>query len=129
MQDERKIHDIIRKIQTYVQCGYLGPTRHKQIQKLEIEWIVKGGFKRRDAPPKDISEEDKKNGTWDYAYIYSNENIYRITGCGPLTLFQEKHHLKWLAHCVRMDNSCLQKQTLFMETTSRQRAKLYPGGL
>ena len=84
---------------------------------------MKGGFKRRDAPPKDISEEDKKNGTCDYAYIYSKENIYRITGCGPLTLFQEKHHLKWLTHCVRMDNSCLQKQTLFMETTGRQSAK------
>ena len=63
---KRKIHDIIRKIQTYVQCDYLGPTRINT-QKLEVEWvrllrrIVKGGFKRRDAPPKDISEED---GRW-----------------------------------------------------------------
>ena len=46
--------------------------------------------------------------------------LYRITGCGPSTLFQERQHLKWLAHCVRMDNSCLQKQTLFMETTDEE---------
>ena len=80
-------------------------THDINIQKLEVEWIrllrriVKGSFKRRDAPPEDISEEDKKNGTWDYAYIYSNEKYYRITGCDPLDTFPRETTSE-MAHCV-----------------------------
>ena len=39
---------------------------------------------------------------------------HTLTGTGPIQLFVEKQHLKWLAYVIQMDNSSL-KQTLFME--------------
>lgn len=92
-----------------------------QLQKLEVEWtrmlrrIVKGGMTRRDAPPRDISIEQKKQKEWDYAYKYSNADIHRICGTIPLQHFIKIQHLKWIAHVIRMDNQTFEKQTLFME--------------
>ena len=91
-----------------------------KIRKLEVEWIrclrrlVKGGFRRKNSPPKGMTPEEIKQGKWDYAYVYTNQDIYRITGCEPLWEYQEKQHLQWLAHVIRMPNSTLQKQTLFL---------------
>lgn len=41
---------------------------------------------------KEMSKEEVEKGTWDYAYVYTD--IYRITGCESLQVFQEKQHLK-----------------------------------
>ncbi len=92
-----------------------------KIQKLEVEWkrflrrIVKGGLARKKAPPRDITEKDKKEGEWDYSFKYSNNAIHKICGTEPLQTFAQLQHLKWLSHVIRMDNSTLEKQTLFME--------------
>ena len=45
--------------------------------------------------------------------MYTNQDILRITGCMSISRFAEKQQLKWLAHCVRMENDELQKITLF----------------
>ena len=58
---------------------------------------------------------DNKNGTWDYAYIYTNADILCICKTESISNFVMKQQLKWLAHVIRMDNSTLEKQTLFME--------------
>ena len=95
----------------------------KYIEKLNVEWvrmlrrIVKGGFKRRNAPPPGLTEDDRKNGSWDYAFIYSNAKIHSLTSTKPLQIYVEQQQLYWLAHCIRMPNSCKQKQTLFMRPT------------
>ena len=31
-----------------------------------------------------------------------------------MKFYQERQHLQWLAHCIRMENNCFQKQTLFI---------------
>ena len=93
-----------------------------ELNKLEIEWkrclrrMVKGGFRRRKAPPKDMSKEGMEKGSWDYAYIYTDGDICPITGCQSLRIFTEKQQLKWLGHVVRVENTSLEKQTLFMES-------------
>ena len=68
---------------------------------------TKGVFRLRNVPPIWSSDEDKKNVTIKgtvHESIYSNDDIYRITGT---KLFNNKKHLEWLAHRVRMNNSCL----------------------
>ena len=40
--------------------------------------------------------------------------------------YQERQHLEWLGHCVRMENSTLQKQMLFMVTTAEQGKRRQP---
>ena len=90
----------------------------KEITKLEVQWvhllrrIVKGGYKRKNAP---VGRNAVNGDDVDYGYVYTNEDIFKITNCEPLKMFQEKQHLNWLAHCIRMENDCLQKQTLFMK--------------
>ena len=91
------------------------------IKRLEVEWnrylrrVVKHGMKRRNPPPQGISDDQRTEGQWDYAFIYSNKEIHKITGTKPIENFVEKQHLKWIAHVIRMDNSSFEKQTLFME--------------
>ena len=80
------------------------------VKKLDIAWhrmlreVVKNGFKRK---------PDSK------AFIYSNKDLLRITGCQSIDIFAEKQQAKWLAHCVRMENDALQKLSLFMTTTKK----------
>ena len=48
------------------------------IRKLEVEWnrylrrVVKHGMKRRNSPPQGASHQQRAEGNWDYAFIYSN---------------------------------------------------------
>ena len=65
---------------------------------------MKNGFKRK---------PDSK------AFIYSNKDLLRITGCQSIDIFAEKQQVKWLAHSVRMENDALQKLSLFMTTTKK----------
>ena len=104
-------------------CGTLFNATSK-IQKLEVEWtrflrkLVKGGMARKNSPPKNISELQKKEGKWDYSFKYSNAEIHNICGLEPLQTFIGIQHMKWLAHVIRMDNSTLEKQPLLMDGTS-----------
>ena len=40
-------------------------------------------------------------------------NVLRITECQSIEIFAEKQQVKWLAHCVRMENDALQKFSLY----------------
>ena len=62
---------------------------------------VKNGVKRRETD----------------GYLYTNEDLSRITGCMSIERFAERQQLRWLAHCIRMENISLQKTTLFMIPT------------
>ena len=80
------------------------------VNTLDVVWhrmlrkVVKNGFKRK---------ADSK------AFIYSNKDLLRITGFQSIQFFSEKQLVKWLAHCVRMENDALQKLSLFMITTKK----------
>lgn len=74
-------------------------------------------MERRNTPPKGMSKEEKNKGDWDYAYKYTNSDIHQICGTETIQTFVELQQLKWIAHVIRMDNSALEKQTLFMEGT------------
>ena len=100
------------------------------IQHLEVEWtrflrrIVKGGMARMNAPPREATEQQKAEGTWDYRYNYTNQQIHRICGTQPISQFIKIQQLKWIAHVVRMENSNMEKQTLFMEEMKTEWRKL-----
>ena len=75
------------------------------VKKLDVVWLgmlrkaVKGGFRR------------KPNSM---AFVYSNADLLKMMGCMSIDRFAERQQLKWLAHCVRMENDALQKISLFM---------------
>ena len=56
------------------------------------------------------------NQDWDYAYVYNNSDVYRITNAGRLDVFIRKQTLRWLGHVIRMENYMPQKQILFAKT-------------
>ena len=65
------------------------------VKKLDVVWhrmlrkVANIGFKRK---------PDSK------LFIYSNKDLLRITGCQSIEFFAEKQQVKWLAHCVRIQN-------------------------
>ena len=88
-----------------------------ELKKVEAVWMnflrrmVKRGFARRNAPKdKDdvIAKEDL-----DWSYVYSNEDILRITKSHPISDFCEQQHLKYIAHITRQKNDFFPKRWLF----------------
>ena len=69
---------------------------------------------RVNAPYKDITKQHKGEGTCDYRYKYTNIEIYKMRGSTPIWMFIRLQHVNYIAHVVRMENSCLEKQSLFM---------------
>ena len=90
------------------------------IAKLEVVWvrmlrrILKGGFRRKNSPPSELPREEIEKDQWDYSFVYSNTDIYRITGTESIQNYIEKQNFTWLAHCSRMSNNMIQKQIMFM---------------
>ena len=77
-----------------------------QISKLEVVWcrllrrMVNRGFKRRE----------------DYSMVFTNSDIYRITGAESIENYLRKQQLRWVGHVCRMCNSSFQKRLLFSDT-------------
>ena len=56
---------------------------------------------------------------WDWAYKFSDEDIYIITKTSKIANFAERQHLKFIAHITRLQNDEPQKIMCF--TTSKKR--------
>ena len=48
-----------------------------------------------------------------YAYVYSTDDVYRITGAEPIDAFIRRQTLKWIGLVARMENYMPQNQMLF----------------
>ena len=81
-----------------------------EIRKLESCWfgflrrMVKGGYRKK---------PDIGNDT-NFALVYTNEDLLRITKSQPLKDFINTQYLKYIAHVCRCPNSNLTKLSLFM---------------
>ena len=99
-----------------------------ELRKLETIWhnflrrMVRNGFKRKNVPPEYLKAKKKaKNSNviipepedLDWAYIFSNEKLLKVTKTSDITSFCKIQHLKYLAHVTRLENNSLQKQMLF----------------
>ena len=99
-----------------------------ELRKLQTIWngflrkMVKNGFKRKNVPQSYLKarKEGKKTNTHvpepeglDWAFVYSNENLQKITKTTNISSFCRVQHLKYLAHVTRLSNDSLQKQLLF----------------
>ena len=80
------------------------------IHDLEVVWsrllcrCVKGGFRLC----------DKEDSSGKRPMVYKTSQIHYILGTSSIEDFIQQQRLHWIAHCARIPNSCLQKQTLFM---------------
>ena len=92
-----------------------------EVKKLESVWMsflrrmVKRGFARRNVPTDRsdiIAEEDL-----DWAFIYTNQDILRITKTHPIGTYCEHQHIKYIAHLTRQNNSFFPKRWLFANVT------------
>ena len=66
--------------------------------------MVKGGFRNKP----DVGDNTN------FALVYTNEDLLRITKCQPLRDFINIQYLKYIAHVCRCPNSNLTKLSLFM---------------
>ena len=124
----------VQFLQAYC-CSRLTYTAHtwdiseKNLASLEVVWrkmlrcMIKGGHRRRNTPPardkrESLAEYNQRinNQDWDYAYVYNNSDVYRITNAGRLDVLIRKQTLRWLGHVIRMENYMPQKQILFAKT-------------
>ena len=86
----------------------------EEIDKLEACWhgflrrMVKGGFRNKP------SEGDTVN----FSFVYTNEDLLRITKCQPIRDFINTQYLKYTAHVCRRPNTNLTKLSLFMIPTT-----------
>ena len=79
--------------------------------------MIKGGFRRRDAP-RDRAERQQRienNETLDWAYQITNEQLRKLTDTTSIKSFCQIQNLKYIAHVTRLNNNALQKQFLFSE--------------
>ena len=83
--------------------------------------MVRGGFKRRNAPRNDDFNPDD---VIDWTYSINNEELKRITNTTDIKTFCKIQHLKYVAHVMRSDNDCLQKQFLFCNAAGNKWRKL-----
>ena len=87
----------------------------EEIKKLDSCWygflrrMVKGGFRNK---------PDIGNDT-NFALVYTNEDLLRITKCQPLRDFINIQYLKYTAHVCRRPNTNLTKLSLFMTPKSK----------
>ena len=111
-------------LETYVRSRLLYSVQTRRLKAREVArlnsiWmnflrrIVRGGFNRQHIYVEGEIEEEN------WAYKYSNNDIFRITKSQPISNFCDQQHLKFLAHVVRSDNACLPKRMLFMLPTRR----------
>ena len=95
----------------------------KEMQKIESIWhgllrrLVKGGFKRQNAP-KDKNDNSIPQEEINWAYKISNKRFTQITKTVGVKEFCVKQHLKYIAHVTRLGNDSLQKQFLFCKSNS-----------
>ena len=86
----------------------------EEIDKLEACWhgflrrMVKGGFRKK------TPEGDTVN----FSFVYTNEDLLRITKCQPIRDFINTQYLKYTAHVCRRPNTNLTKLSLFMIPTT-----------
>ena len=82
----------------------------QEIDKLEACWhgflrrMIKGGFRRKP------SVGDDNN----FSFVYTNNDLLRITNCTPLRDFINTQYLKYVAHACRRPNTNLTKLSLFI---------------
>ena len=95
----------------------------KEMQRIEsiwhgfLRWLVKGGFKRQNAP-KDKNDNCIPPEEINWAYKIRNKRLTQITKTVGVKEFCVKQHLKYIAHVTRLGNDSLQKQFLFCTSNS-----------
>ena len=91
----------------------------KDKKKLEVCWfrllrnMVKGGWKRRNAPGNDFDEESEV----DFSFVYSNKKIEKIIRTQPLESCINSQYLKYIGHVCRGENTNLTKKIMFAKPT------------
>ena len=61
--------------------------------------IVKGGFRRKNSPPSQIPREVIEKDQCDYSFVYSNTDIYRITGTESIQNYVENKKFHIAVEC------------------------------
>ncbi len=84
--------------------------------------MVKGGFQRKNAPARGAAQAPDDEAAWDWGFVYTNEDLRRITKTKQIREFCEVQFLLYLAHVVRMPDSAIQKQILFADLKTNKQS-------
>ena len=113
-------------------CAHTWNLSVPEINQLQVVWtqmirsMVKGGHRRINGPPPKKKKETKAmykkridDGEWDYAYRFTNDDVFSITKASKVSTFIRKQNLRWIGHIARMENYMPQKQMLFAVNEQR----------
>ena len=100
-----------------------------ELGKIESIWfgflrkMVVNGFKRKNVPQEYLNSLKlskkrpqvtvPKPDDLDWAYVFSNEKLQKITKTKNISNFCKTQHMRYIAHVTRLENDSLQKQLLF----------------
>ena len=85
--------------------------KEEQMKKIEFCWfqllrsMVKGGWKRVSEDPGDL----------DFRFVYSNVDLQRIIGAKSIRDILLVHHLRYLGHVCRDENTSITKKLMFAD--------------
>ncbi len=85
--------------------------KEEQIKKIESCWfrllrtMVRGGWKRVSDDPEDP----------DFRFVYTNADLQRIIGAKSIRDILLAHHLRYLGHVCRDENTSITKKIMFAE--------------
>ena len=92
----------------------------RENQRIESIWtgylrkMVKGGYARKNAPPRGSKPSQLQDETiWDWSFKLTNKKLLEIAKTSSITAYIEKQHLKYIAHTTRRQNDQLQKILCF----------------
>jgi|GEM_PF-6720078 len=90
------------------------PNEH-QMNKLESCWtgflrgMIRGGWNRKKTP----EDADEHN----FSFVYTNEDVMRITKAIPLRNYIHSQYLKYIGHVCRSSNNTIAKKIFFSTPT------------
>ena len=98
-------------MKTIVRSPVLGLQRGRdQAARDLLAWLPptddQNGFKHKDPVPEELEN---------YAFVYTNNALVRMSGTMPLRRFIKEQQLKYTAHLCRLPNTDMRKRILFAE--------------
>ena len=107
-----------------VQAWELSAVELRKIESIMHNFLrkmVSRGFKRKNVPLEYLKQKRSKSKPMvevlkpedlDWAFVYTNQDLERITKTS-ISTFCKIQHLKYIVHMTRLSNDSLQKQILF----------------
>ena len=75
----------------------------------------------RDEDDEELEKQEKK---FDFGYVITNEELFKITSSDDISAFFREQQQNWVAHIIRQPNHEISKELLFNSEKNHRRGPL-----